>query len=344
MSEEKTEEATSHRLREARLQGNVPRSAELNSALGVLATVGVLSLTGMFVLGRLTAHLSDTLGNLGGDPQKVAARAGTDILILLVATVGPVLLAGTLAPVAGHLGLAGPIWSPASLSLNPSRLNPLAALRRWFSARMLVDLVRLCLKAAVLGWLCQDFFRRELLPLAAAVPSAAGVGQWLTLATGFAWRMVVAQLVIGVADAAWQWWDHRRSLRMSRYEVRQEYKQQEGDPHRKARVRQMQRKLAKERSLEGVKRARVVITNPTHLAVALEYDLSMPAPRVVAKGADLQAERLKKLARNLGVPVVEDRSLARALYPLDLEESVPPALYRAVAEVLLSVSRAEDYL
>lgn len=344
MADEKTEEATPERLRQARREGQIVRSQEMNQALGLLGSVAVLAGTLEVLVGHLLDHLHQTLGHLDADPLVMASQACTSVLWILFASLPMVLLAGAVGGAASHLLVGGLNFTTHSLTLDFKKLNPLPGLQRWFSPKMLVEIVRMSLKAAVLGWLARSFFCDQLLPLASQPAPLAVLATWIPLAVGFTWRVVLAQLALGVLDWLYQRWEYRRGLRMSKYDLKQEYKQQEGDPHSKAKRKQMARKLVKSRNLDGIKEARVLICNPTHYAVAIAYDFSMPAPKVVAKGADNVAMQLKQMARKLNVPIVEEPPLARALFKLELDDTVPLELYRAVAEVLISVTRAEDYL
>ncbi len=344
MAEEKTEEATPERLRQARQEGNIVRSTEMTQALGLLGSVAVLAGGAHLLAGRLLDHLRTTLGHLNTDPMQMASQACTSVLWILFVSLPLVMLAGAGGGAIGHLLVGGLNFTTHSLKFDVNKLNPLPAVQKWFSPKMLVEIVRMSLKAGVLGYLAYSFFMQQLLPLAAQPAPMGALETWLPLVVGFTWRIVGAQIAIGVLDWLYQRWEYKRGLRMSKYDLKQEYKSQEGDPHAKAKRKQLARKIAKSMKLDGIKEARVLICNPTHYAVAIAYDFTMPAPKVVAKGADNVAMRLKKMARKLNVPIVEEPPLARALFKLELDDTVPLELYRAVAEVLISVTRAEDYL
>lgn len=201
-----------------------------------------------------------------------------------------------------------------------------------------MELAKTLVKLGLVGWIAYGVFMERapsLVALTGADPLAAGAA---TAAAVFelAFKATLGLLLLAVLDYGYQRWQHERSLRMSLQEVRDEYRQSEGDPQLRARIRRTQRQMASRRMMQAVPTSDVVLTNPTHLAVALRYDAArMAAPVVTAKGADLIAERIKSLAREHRVPVVENKPLARALYTAcEIDEPVPAALYQAVAEVL----------
>lgn len=313
----------------------------LAAGFGALAATAQATMTAIMLAMRKNLQALGDVPRAGLEPH----RSATEIMGQLSGAMFPILLASIVTGVLAQLVVTGMVFVPEALKPKWERLNPLEKLKNWFSPRMLVELAKTLAKFTVLVWLGWKFWNEQLLPMVqtgiltpAALPAVWGV------MAGLGWKMIGFLLVLGVADAAWQMFDYRRQLRMTRYEVKQEHKQEEGDPHFKARRRAQARKIARALSLAGVKKADVVVTNPVHLAVALEYKRGMAAPRIVAKGADLLAQRLKELAREHDVPIVENKPLARSLYPLELDEEIPEALYKAVAEVLVSVARVEDYL
>ena len=342
---ERTEPATPRRREQARQRGQVARSADLSLGLGVLAAAlvlqagvrlavdDVLRLSGRVWGGelwlgelsapRLEAMAWDALATLRGVGLIAAGVSG-------VALLTQVAQVGVLA--SGHPLV--PQWS---------RIDPLAGLRRLFSARSVVELGKGLAKAAAVAWAAWGV----IVPVVQSGPglvemSPVEVALWVG---GLAWRAMVRMglvlLLIGVADYAYQRWEFEQGLRMSRRELLDEFRQTEGDPHMRSRIRQRMRQLAARRMMQRVPQASVVVTNPTHVAVALEYDADrMEAPVVVAKGQELVAQRIVETAREHGVPVVHNPPLAWALYQgVDVGQAIPPELYRAVAEVLAYVYR-----
>jgi flagellar biosynthetic protein FlhB len=341
--QERTEQPTPKRLEEARKQGQVPRSIDLSSAAVVLVSAALLYAMG----GRFAESMADMLragltlsGTEAYEPsvmfQKITQLvgvAGWGALPLLGAT----LLAALLAPVV----IGG--WNFSTTALVPKfeRLSPISGLQRMFSMRSLVELAKAIAKFALVGLIAVALlwtFTPSLLALSDESVSAAIVHAGALCAQALV-ALALALVVIAAIDVPYQLWSHRRELRMTREEIRQEMKESEGSPEIKGRIRALQQALARGRMLQDVPTADVVITNPTHYAVALRYDDSkMRAPIVVAKGMDLIAARIREIATESGVAIVEAPPLARALHRgVDIGGEVPANLYRAVAQVLTYV-------
>jgi flagellar biosynthetic protein FlhB len=255
-------------------------------------------------------------------------------LALMILGMGAIGVAVTLAQ-------TGPMWAGKRLGLDLSRLNPMAGLGRLFSGRGLMELARALLKLGVVGWAAYSYLRAQWEPLLLLGQTglAAAVTGWSELALGLGLRVGSAYLALAAADYGYQRWSLMRSLRMTREEIKEDLKSTEGDPLLRGRIRQQQRRIARQRMLSRVPKADVVITNPTHFAVALQYDRhSMPAPRLVAKGAGSLAQRINDAAREHHVAIVENPPLGRGLYrSVEVDQEVPPELYVAVAEVLAFV-------
>jgi flagellar biosynthesis protein FlhB len=271
---------------------------------------------------------------LPGDLTAVAITHTTTLAML----VGPVTLAAVVAGLAASMAMGGIRVSWEPLHLNFNRLSPANGFRRLMPSRAGVDLLRTVIVAVAVGWVGWDVvqaFLADSVRVSRLDPAAAGAATGEAVLRLFKRALIVFGLVAG-ADYAYKRWHHRRSLRMTKQEVKEESKLIEGNPEIKGRVRRIQREMARRRMLAAVPKATVVITNPTHYAVALEYRReAMHAPRVVAKGVDHVAERIKAIAREHGVPSVENVTLARALHArADLDEPIPADLFEAVAEVL----------
>lgn len=225
------------------------------------------------------------------------------------------------------------------------RLNPLSGFKRMFSKRSAVEFLKACLKTLVIGWICYSMIRSSLplFPQLTLVDPVQGVMMVGEIARRIGINAGVLLLVLAVADYSFQRFEHTKSIRMSKQEVKEEHKQSEGDPLLRSRMRQRQREIAMTRMIHEVPKADVVVTNPTHLAVAIQYDpASMDVPVVVAKGAGKVAERIKQVAREHSVAVVENRPLARALFDtVSIGSEIPADLYQAVAEVLAFVYRLQ---
>jgi flagellar biosynthetic protein FlhB len=342
---ERTEEPTPRRLQQARERGQVPRSQELGNFATMIGGSAVLVASG--------AHLAAKLADLmrGGleidaasvaDPESMLTRLGADLVESLLLLL-PMFAALVIVILAAAVALGGWNFSPQALSPDFTRLSPLAGLRRLFGLRGVSDLAKALLKCAVVGAVCaavcmhlfQDVIALGHMTPKAAIGRGAGLLAW-------AFVCLCASLgVIAVIDVPLQIFQFNRSMRMTRQEVRDEAKDSEGRPETKRRIRQMQQQLARRRMMHKVPTADVVIVNPTHFAVALKYDpAKMRAPRVLAKGVDLVALNIRRIAEEHRVPIFESARLARALYrSTDLDKEIPTALYMAVAQVLSYVFR-----
>ncbi|QIA26948.1 EscU/YscU/HrcU family type III secretion system export apparatus switch protein [Thermaerobacter sp. PB12/4term] len=336
------------RLREARRRGQVARSADLPAAL-VLLALAALAGTLVPLAARQVAGLARRLwapspAPLPGDwTVAQAADLGRVVLLGTLAAAGPLALAGWVVAAAAGFVQAGGLFQPGLAAPRWERVNPLAGLQRLVSRRALVELlkapVKLAVMAAALGPALLGAGMQLITATGAPLPAMLGLaGRSLQ---GLLWRGALAYLVVALADYAYQWWEHQQSLRMTVQEWKQDQKEAEGDPVLRQRIRQRQRYLARRRMLQEVPRADVVVTNPTHVAVALRYDPArMGAPVVVAKGVDFLALRIRALAEQHGVPVMEEPALARALYrAVEVGREIPAAFYVAVAEVLAFVWR-----
>jgi flagellar biosynthetic protein FlhB len=346
VSGERTEAATPRRLEQLRGEGRAPRSAELGTSIGLLVGCIILQNSAGAVSTRLIAMLSGTFTDFGtlGRAQNIdvlwaeqaLGRAGQTWLL----SVAPLLV---ILPLLGvGIGFAqGGVFSFKAM-LHFDTLNPLNGFKRLFSMQSVVGLGRSLAKVVLVGVLTW----RALLDTAAQLPTVDGTTDPHVMASFIAQAILNVGLpaaevlmVLAVMDYAYQRWTFSKSARMSKQEVKEEHKQQDGDPMLKGQIRAKQRKMAMaRRQMDDVPQATVIVTNPTHLAVALKYDRGMLSPKVVAMGADLLAQRIKQIASEAGVPMVENVPLARGLYKsVEVGDEIPLELYQAVAEVLAYV-------
>jgi flagellar biosynthetic protein FlhB len=337
---ERTEPASPRRLEQAREKGQVPRSPELSTFAVLMAAGGGLMLLG----GALGGSLADlmraglTLDRAAAfDPAQMSGRLYDGVVATLFGFAPFFLLVAAVAILAPML-LSGWLFTFQALAPDFSRLNPLSGLGRIFSWRGLIELGKAVLKSLLVGGVAALVVwseRTEILGLVNEPLEPAIVHMAQLLGITFLW-VAGALLLVVVVDVPFQIWDHGRQLRMTKEEVRQELKETEGDPQIKARIRALQREAARRRMMAEVPKADVVVTNPTHYAVALRYrEGAMRAPRVVAKGSLMVAERIVQLARDAEVPVLRAPPLARALFAhAQLGRDIPAPLYAAVAEVL----------
>ena len=337
---DKTHEATPYRRQKAREEGQVVRSQDLASA-------GLL-IAGLLVLWYFSGNLANFMGrmtseHLGGEAwltfdTKATAHLGSSVSVQLAVTVLPVLVLLLLGAMLTHLGQFGFLYLPQKVALDWQRLNPLSNAQRIFSLTNLVHLgfglLKVLLILAVAGW-CLWEERGRLMNLASE--SSAEIAAYLLHLLLWTSLKIGGSLgVLALFDYGYQWWKHEQDLRMTTQELKEEVKQQQGDPQVAARRKQIQRQMALHRLSTTIPKADVVVTNPTHFAVALQYDYEkMAAPIVIAKGIDLLAKRIRELAAQNNVPILERKELARALYAnVEIGQPVPAEQYAAVAEVI----------
>lgn len=340
--DQRTEAPTPKRLQDARERGEVPRSRELTGAAVMLAGSVALLMLGSDMAGRLGAIMrgalsAQVLDRNAPQPAEMFGQVLFDTGVALAPFLGAVMLAAVAAPAL----LGGWVVSGKALVPNAGRLNPVAGLGRMFGTTGLAELLKSLAKfllvggaaAAVIFWMFDDMMRLGAMSLEPAIRASARLLSTAGLV------ICLPLLVIAAADAPFQAWSHRRRLRMTRQELRDELKETDARPEVKSRLRAAQREIARRRMMQEVPAASVVITNPTHYAVALRYEATrMRAPRVVAKGRDLVALEIRRVARENGVPVFESPALARAIYAsTPLYRDVPAGLYVAVAQVLAYV-------
>ncbi len=343
--DERTEQATPKRLEEARRKGQIPRSRELSMAAVLMTGALVLysngnqlgtSLREMMIRSfRLSPPALDDPGYLTG--------ALADAVLTVLAACAPLFTGLVVAAFLGTIAIGGWIFTPAPLAFKPERLDPVAGLGRIFSVNGLVEVLKAVAKAGfiVIAAVALLYGSMDRLLGLSDQPLIAAIGDSMTLTLLTLGICAGALLLIAAVDAPFQLWSHARQLRMTRKEVEDELKESEGNPEIRSRVRQMQQEVARRRMLEAVPTADVVVTNPTHFAVALRYDEArMRAPVVLAKGADEVAARIRAVATENKVTLFESPLLARALYwTTDLNQEIPSQLYLAVAQVLTYVYR-----
>jgi flagellar biosynthetic protein FlhB len=346
---ERTEQATPRRLEEAQKRGQIPRSAEVQTVFVLLAGLAALTFYGCHAWETLAGAMRQVLGHLHRVPltEGQLPNYALAIVWLLAQCVGPVL-----AAVLGGALLAGAIqsrFSTASEALTPrwERLNPWEGLRRIFSLRSAAPTALAAVKLVIVVGLTYSVVREVLTdPIFYSVVNAARIAQFLAETAGkIVLRVGLAMIFIAMADYAYQFWQNQRDLMMTRDELKEELKNTEGNPLVKSQQRRRRTAFTLRRQLLEVPRADVVVTNPTHLAVALRYDRqTMRAPRIVAKGARHNARRIREIAAQHQVPIVENKPLARLMYRYGrVGAEIPATLYAAVAEVLAWVYRTNRY-
>ncbi len=346
--QEKTEQATPRRIQEARRKGQVAKSTDLTGALLLFAMIALLSVTkDQFFLDLqryLTGYFSEVAHEqvLGSSPMPILYNATLFTLKLLAPFFGVALL----VVLASNLVQVGFLFSPEALKPRMELLNPMTGLQRIFSKRSLVELVKSILKFTIIGGITYYLIKANMGDLL-LVFNLTPEGIYRSV-MGFiikvAWWGALAYLVLALLDYMYQRYDYKKSMMMSKQEVKEEYRQTEGDPLLKSKQREMRRSISLNQIITEVPQATVVITNPTHLAVALKYRQGeMSAPVVLSKGAGWLAAQIKEIALKNHVPVIEDKEVARFLYKaVEPGQEIPLEIYQAVAQILAMVYRLKD--
>ena len=346
---EKTEPATQKKLDDARKEGQVAKSREIANGMGLLALFLVLKIwTGNMGISFLETfntiynkipQVAKLLGGTSPEREMMALlRHGAIQLVLIIL---PILLVGFL--VAFVCDFAQVKWKPTTKPLQPkfSKLNPIKGFQKIFSANSLVELLKSFIKIAIIIYMAKGYLedKADYLFLLYDMDIMAAINLILQVVTDLGIRIAVVYLVFAFADYAYQKWKFAEDMKMTKQEIKEEYKNQEGDPQIKGKIRQKMQEVSRRRMMQALPQADVVITNPTHYAVAIKYDPSISdAPVVVAKGQDFLAQKIKEIAREHKVEIVENKPLARMLFAnVEVGEAVPPELYQAVAEVLAFV-------
>ncbi|HMJ03472.1 MAG TPA: EscU/YscU/HrcU family type III secretion system export apparatus switch protein [Conexibacter sp.] len=343
---DKTERATPKRREDARRRGQVAKSQDLNGALVLLAGLLALSLLGPHVVGIMESTLRDGLASISR-PQELMSAAGLGELFSATARavllgLAPIAAVCVVAGVVANVGQSGIKPATQALTPDPRRLNPINGARNIFGTRMFFEGAKSLAKVGVVGAIVALALIPRLTELSATVGAspAALSAQLISMVFALAQRAALAYLVIAAIDYGYQRWRHEKSLRMSMEELREELKSHSLPAEVKGAQRRRQLQQARARMMAAVPHADVVVVNPTHFAVALKYDGSKPAPECVAKGQDLIALQIRRLAEQAGVPVIEDRPLARSLHAsIEVGQLVPEELFQAVAQVLAYVYR-----
>ncbi|MDL0440113.1 flagellar biosynthesis protein FlhB [Stutzerimonas frequens] len=346
---DKSEEPTEKRLRESREKGQLARSRELSTVAVTLGGIGGLLASGGGLAQTLMAMMQGTFElsreTLLDEGSMASLLMGSGLMAL--EAIMPLLIALLIASIVGPVALGGWLFSAKAMAPKVSRMNPAAGLKRMFSTQALVELLKALGKfLVVLGvaLLVLSAYQDDLLsiakqPLDLAIMHSVEIVGWCAL-----W-MACGLIIIAAVDVPFQLWSNKQKLMMTKQEVKDEYKDSEGKPEVKSRIRQLQREAAQRRMMQAVPEADVVITNPTHFAVALKYDGDKGgAPRLVAKGGDFVALKIREIAQEHKVTVLESPALARAVYySTELDHEIPAGLYLAVAQVLAYVYQLRQY-
>ena len=344
-SGEKTEKATPKRKRDAREKGQVFKSVEVISAFSLIVMFGVLWIFGGSIAGNIkymmqsffTAEIPETVNAL------VAARALGSAIQSFLGIVAPVLVAAVLCGLVFNLVQVGFNFTTKSMAPKLEKISMISGFKRIFSKKTLIELAKSIVKIVLLGWVAYSEYQKHI----SSFPSLMGkdleyaIPAALKIVLSVAFKLAIAFAIFAPFDYMYQRWKYNKDLMMTKQEVRDEYKLTEGNPEIKGRITQKQRQMSRTRMVQAVKEADVVITNPTHYAVALSYkENKYKAPIVVAKGKDHLAQKIKEKAREHSVEIVENRPVAQSLYFFcEVGDEVPEDMYKAVAEILAYVYR-----
>lgn len=341
-SDEKTEEATPHKKSEARKKGQVAKSKEVGLALTLLASTIVLLTLGEYVGNSLKDTLIAFLNNymtMSLDEkslQKLTIVMLWRIGIVVLPVVVPIMVMGIFA----NYAQVGFIFTKEPLKPDLKKLNPISGFKKIFSKRTIVELLKDIALISVVGYIGFNFVKDNYLSIlnTSSLTPAAVMSSLGSLTVSIFFKITIVMIIVALADYIFQRRQYNKELRMTKQEIKEEFKQQEGDPQVKGKIKQKQREMAMSRMMQSVPQATVVVTNPTHYAVALKYDEGEGAPKVVAKGADYVAFKIKEKAKENDVPIIENRPLARLLYSeVDIDSEIPIDMYQTVAEILALV-------
>lgn len=349
--EEKTEKPTPKKRMDARKEGQVVQSREINSAFVLIGTFLSLKVFGKQIMGNMYKFTRFTFSNLITQDNLFTMEGIKNIILRIIAivaqTIVPIVAAAFIIGFTINYVQVGFLFTTKPLKIKLNRINPIEGIKRIFSKRMLVELIKSIFKIFVIGYFIYKYIVKEMENIMNLYDLSINeiVKTIGTLSYGIAIRAGGILIIVSVIDYFYQWKEHEKNIKMTKKEIKEEYKQSEGDPQVKSRIKEKQRQIAMRRMMQEVPKADVIITNPTHYAVAIKYDKEKyDAPYVLAKGADLIAENIKKVARENNVPIVENKPLARMLYDtVDIDCTIPQDMYQAVAEVLAYVySLKED--
>lgn len=343
--DDKTEKATPKKKSDARKKGQVFQSREMAAALVLVILIISVRIFGLSIYGEITGYMKRAFTQYLTQTDKIdlsiVARLFVDGITVLAKTTLPLLVIAVVAAMTAGYVQVGFLFTMETLKPQGNRINPLNGFKRMFSMRSVVELVKSIFKIVIVAWVAYSYLSsrtNEVITLmGASLPDIlVFIGN---AAFTVALRICVAMIILGLLDYIYQRYDYEKSLKMTKQEVKEEFKQIEGNPEIKSRIKQKQRQMSMRRMMQDIPKADVVITNPTHFAVAVKYDAEKAsAPYVIAKGQDYIALRIKQVAADNKIQIVENKPLARTLYStVDIGQTIPPELYQAVAEILAFV-------
>lgn len=346
--EEKTEKATPKKRRDQRKEGNVLQSKEIVTAVSVLGIFSAMRLLIGFISKTMLAYYTQSFEQLGSTEVSTDTIMSiwVDVFTVVVVTVMPICLIAVFLGVIPTVAQTRGLFTMKALKPKFSRMNPLSGIKKLFSLQSIVGILKGLIEVIIIGVVIYNEIRDRLPKFVALMNTGVMQGVTYAALTIFDMVMLICIMLVFVAaaDFLFQWWQFEKKLKMSKQEVKEEFKQMEGDPQIKSKIKQRQQQMAAQRMMHDVPTADVVVRNPTHYAVALKYDQDKNnAPQVVAKGKDFLAQRIVAIAEENDVYTIEDPPLARSLYSMvDVGREIPAELYNAVAEVLTVVYKEKN--
>lgn len=346
--EEKSEKATPKKREESRKKGEVAKSRELPSVSVLLAGLGTLILFGTYTYNHILMIMEGAFSQLSVNNINIPEfmQFFREMLQLFILTILPLLAAIFITAILSNIVQVGFMLSPESIKPKFSKLNPIKGFGRLFSKNSLMELFKTILKLTIVGGVGYLTIKGEMKNAIhyGDMALTAILSHTLNVTFKIFIKCTLAMVVLVVIDYAFQKWEFENRMKMSKKEVKDEFKRTEGDPLIKSRIRSIQMEMARKRMMQDVPKADVVITNPTHLAIAIKYDsTTMNAPRVLAKGAGSVAERIKTIARDHHIPVIENKEIAQHLYKLvEIGQEIPEMLYQAIAEILAYIYKLKS--
>lgn len=349
LADEKTEEPTQHRLREARKKGQVAKSNDITPALVFLGIFMYFSFQGRSLLYSMVNFIKGRIALAPELTLSIESFRGllASVLIPVAGMLAPIFLVVLVTSVAGNVLQTGFMFSMEKITPKFDKINPVEGVKKIFSWKGLAELAKTILKVLVLVLVFRSYLLKKIdsIMVSGQLPMTGKFEFLLSIVGSLVFQVVLALVVLAGLDYGYQYYMFKKQMMMTKQELKEDMKSTDGDPFLKQRIRAQQKEFIKKRMLQGVKKSRVVLTNPTHYAVALKYhEEKDEAPIVVAKGQDHLAHQIKELAKKHNIPIYENPPLTRSIYhQVDLDEMIPPSMYRAVAEVIAFVEKL-DYL
>jgi len=343
-SGDKTEKATSKKKRDAREDGNILKSSDMNNAFMLLLMFGILKISSTGIASSIQNSIVNYVGGsymLESITVNDASKILANVFISIAQILSPILIFGCIGGLLINLLQTRFYFSTKTLKVKMEKLNPIEGFKRIVSVRAAVEMLKAIVKVVIMSVVLYQEVIKSFgkLPSMMMLDIKQSWGLIAELAMGVAFKASLALLILAVMDYLFQWWQYEKDLKMTKQEIKDEYKLMEGNQEVKAFIKQKQRQMSMLRTMQAVPNADVIITNPTHYAIALKYDEKLhSAPIVIAKGRDFVAQKIKELAKQRGIELVENRPLAQSLYiNCDVGEHIPEDLYKAVAEILAYV-------